>query len=869
MGKLVSDGLSRLQNQSRIPASTWRQWCNLLKLDPIDAVDVWEEVCHPIMLATRQVPEVPYILQMRAARLELDIFDFREEVPKILHLVAFLYSLKDGRLTNGKVKSALLKFYRKASLNSPPGVRQGAFVEQFIMDVCAAILVAKILPAATINLAGVVKPIIEGRGSIDQILQLGLKALGDKPYADVVRECLDERKMYAERAASAVDDGDSGDEENYDDGEEDDGDSYNDDDDYGDEEEEDDYGDEEDDDDEAGDDDDDDDDYGNGEDDSEDDDEEDDYGGDGGALDSFLVKFKTSLHKMYEYETEVVSAIEEDEDSIDRIEALLDERLKAIVLFKPMQATIPSVEEAQVLARRAEASRNPTRVHKPAVSAPAPAAGGGGAVSGGGGSLTSADKAAMIVKSEGNSAEKLAPQAGKPAARGQAGFIETDSVADSVDVAPSDMVEPEEVNLPELGEKVQEIGKLLAAVEPHEQQVWALVIEPSAEIADKRGLARTLGTEGTGADKAYNNIKQVARYLKIKNLLNVPQQQVRKDRNFMTEVRGFINQVRNNRKLDSSSRQLAPLARILDHAAAALVRLEALRTNYNFSNDYPEQYTREAVTLYYEEALRTLTDLADAEIRGQARQKADGDTGVLLAMFRAEQFADNLVKTTCAFMSRLQADGRTKLQDDFKAACTEDPIEFEGVEEGEKLGEVPADLLVSENMGEVFDEACLYALTEAWQVMQPIHQPELVAARLKEGLRQVLVGSFIVTPEMKRHQERSAFALAVVGLDKLTGNINLKEYFVRVSDDGQVAYVDGYESGDYADLFELREYKPSRVHAAAKKQKEDEGTEELQTGRTYLFTVGRTRKLFGDTPSELLNGCVRAEGGGPKVFSIF
>ena len=78
MSKRITDGLSRLQNQSRIPATTWRHWCNLLDLDPVDAVDVWEGICHPIMVATRKVPEVPYILQMRAARLELDIFDFKE-----------------------------------------------------------------------------------------------------------------------------------------------------------------------------------------------------------------------------------------------------------------------------------------------------------------------------------------------------------------------------------------------------------------------------------------------------------------------------------------------------------------------------------------------------------------------------------------------------------------------------------------------------------------------------------------------------------------------------------------------------------------------------------------------------------------------
>ena len=116
MSKRITDGLSRLQNQSRIPATTWRHWCNLLDLDPVDAVDVWEGICHPIMVATRKVPEVPYILQMRAARLELDIFDFKEEIPKLLHITAFLYALKDERMTGGKAKSALLKFYRKSAL---------------------------------------------------------------------------------------------------------------------------------------------------------------------------------------------------------------------------------------------------------------------------------------------------------------------------------------------------------------------------------------------------------------------------------------------------------------------------------------------------------------------------------------------------------------------------------------------------------------------------------------------------------------------------------------------------------------------------------------------------------------------------------
>ena len=121
MGKSMSDGLARLQNESRIPASTWRQWCSVLKMEPEEAIDVWEEICHPITVATRKVPEIPYIMQLRSARPDLDIFEFKEEVGKVLHFVTFLYRLQDERLTKGKVKSALLKLYRQVAMKSPPG----------------------------------------------------------------------------------------------------------------------------------------------------------------------------------------------------------------------------------------------------------------------------------------------------------------------------------------------------------------------------------------------------------------------------------------------------------------------------------------------------------------------------------------------------------------------------------------------------------------------------------------------------------------------------------------------------------------------------------------------------------------------------
>ena len=131
MSQLLTDDFSRLQNQSRIPATTWRHWCNLLKLDPIDAVDVLEEICHPIMVATRKIPDVPYILLMRVARLDLDIFDFKEEVPKVLHVVIFLFALKDGRLIKDKTNNALGKFYRKMLCKVTPSNPTVCFYRNF------------------------------------------------------------------------------------------------------------------------------------------------------------------------------------------------------------------------------------------------------------------------------------------------------------------------------------------------------------------------------------------------------------------------------------------------------------------------------------------------------------------------------------------------------------------------------------------------------------------------------------------------------------------------------------------------------------------------------------------------------------------
>ena len=85
--------------------------------------------------------------------------------------------------------------------------------------------------------------------------------------------------------------------------------------------------------------------------------------------------------------------------------------------------------------------------------------------------------------------------------------------------------------------------------------------------------------------------------------------------------------------------------------------------------------------------------------------------------------------------------------------------------------------------------------------MEEVHQPEVVAGRIKEILREILVGIAVFTPEMRRHLRKPAMALAVVGLDKITGNINLKEYYVRLRGNGEIAFIEDFEDGKHVDFF--------------------------------------------------------------------
>ena len=74
----IASGLARVQSESHIPANTWRQWCSRLEIYPALAIELWDDVCHPMMLASGKAPDLALILQLRAARPDIYIDDFRD-----------------------------------------------------------------------------------------------------------------------------------------------------------------------------------------------------------------------------------------------------------------------------------------------------------------------------------------------------------------------------------------------------------------------------------------------------------------------------------------------------------------------------------------------------------------------------------------------------------------------------------------------------------------------------------------------------------------------------------------------------------------------------------------------------------------------
>ena len=76
-------------------------------------------------------------------------------------------------------------------------------------------------------------------------------------------------------------------------------------------------------------------------------------------------------------------------------------------------------------------------------------------------------------------------------------------------------------------------------------------------------------------------------------------------------------------------------------------------------------------------------------------------------------------------------------------------------------------------------------------------------------------------------------ALPVTSLEGLSGNPELAHLFVRLTPDGKLLFLEDYEDGSYIDVYQRVESKKPQMHARAA------DTGELQTGSSYLHTVGR------------------------------
>ena len=153
--------------------------------------------------------------------------------------------------------------------------------------------------------------------------------------------------------------------------------------------------------------------------------------------------------------------------------------------------------------------------------------------------------------------------------------------------------------------------------------------------------------------------------------------------------------------------------------------------------------------------------------------------------------------------------------------------------------------------------------------MEAVHSPEKIIPEIVASMRELMVSCFRFQPERRRHQDNPRLGLTVVSLYKVAGNANLKDLYVRVHEDGHLLYVEDFEDGKWLDLFQLHEYKPARLATAAKKKADEEDTEMLQTGRKYLCTVGRAKKLFGESAAEVSNGCFCGDDGETKIFDVF
>ena len=206
----------------------------------------------------------------------------------------------------------------------------------------------------------------------------------------------------------------------------------------------------------------------------------------------------------------------------------------------------------------------------------------------------------------------------------------------------------------------------------------------------------------------------------------------------------------------------------------------------------------------------------------------------------------------------------TGSEEDLSAKFVSDPLYFEDVGASDGPGNaLPGKFADGSGLGEIVDATRDYVFAKAWDAMQPHHAPKKVLERLDELVRRLMAACIRPRPRKERHEKNPRIALSVVGLDTLTGNTGVSHLVVRLDVQGQLLYIEDFEDGGYIDLFELRKNERRRMSS---KGDDDAG---LQSGSSYLYSLGRTSKPFGKSVADVMSACVQTEDGEPVIYPIF
>ena len=409
-----------------------------------------------------------------------------------------------------------------------------------------------------------------------------------------------------------------------------------------------------------------------------------------------------------------------------------------------------------------------------------------------------------------------------------------------------DVVKVPRQSVSELNDTVTQIGNLLKELESTDPRVWNLFCEGGADVENVCAFARELVTEDTPAIAAYAAIRYVAAQQQLKAILTVPVDARLKERRFDIEVRGFINTLTaGNRTFEPDSRPMIPLPKVLDHAAAALVRLEAMRSTVRLARESPDSVDAQTVTEHYENVLTNVTYLADSSLIDPTRTKADADVSAIVEALAAAAFVEAVVSVTGEFVEQLIEDRHLSSSETLTAALAANPLQFEDAEGPPSREPMPESCTKTCGMGEVIDGVREHVLGKVWSVLTPLHDPEDVVKRLDALLRRELGPYARIEPSKERHENNPRVALSVVSLDRLTGNAGMSHLYVRVNVEGRLIFIEDFEDGTYVDLFELHESERRQMHGRAKERSQRERIGELQLGSNYLKSLGRTNKPFG------------------------